>query len=76
MAPVLLVSSEKDADQIVGRLSPDRRGALGAPMTPEQAAEKLQPLMAAGIRGFTFGNQNLHSPELIAAAGELKRLLS
>jgi F420-dependent oxidoreductase-like protein len=76
MAPVLLVTSEKDADRIVGDLSPERRGALGVPVTPEQAAEKLQPLMAAGIGGFTFGNQNLHSSELIAAAGELKRLLS
>lgn len=76
MAPVLLVASEKDGDQVASRLSPERRRSLGAPMTPEQAAEKLQTLMAVGIGGFTFGNQNLHNPELIAAAGELKRLLS
>jgi F420-dependent oxidoreductase-like protein len=76
MAPVLLVVSEKDGDQIASRLSPERRRGLGAPLTPVQAAEKLQTLMEVGIGGFTFGNQNLHSPELIAAAGELKRLLS
>jgi F420-dependent oxidoreductase-like protein len=76
MAPVLLVASEKDGDQVASRLSPERRRSLGAPLTPVQAAEKLQTLMAVGIGGFTFGNQNLHGPELIAAAGELKRLLS
>jgi F420-dependent oxidoreductase-like protein len=76
MAPILLVASEKDGDEIASRLSPERRRSLGAPLTPEQAAEKLQTLIAVGIGGFTFGNQNLHNPELIAAAGELKRLLS
>lgn len=45
-------------------------------MTVEAAAERLRPYLDAGFAGFTFSNVNLHSPELIQAAGELKRLLT
>ncbi len=76
MAPVLLVASERDAAAVIAGIPPERRGLVGEPVTPEQAAERLAPYMEAGIGGFTFANATLHSPELIAAAGELKRLMS
>ncbi|MHB8394767.1 MAG: LLM class F420-dependent oxidoreductase [Candidatus Dormibacteria bacterium] len=76
MAPLLLVTSRREADELSQRIPPERLRSLGAPMTPEQAAAALGPYLAVGIRGFTFSNANLHSPELIAAAGELKALLS
>ena len=41
----------------------------------EQAAEILGSFMAVGVQGFTFNNPNLSTPELIAAAGEVKKLL-
>jgi hypothetical protein len=61
---------------VIRGIPPERLQLLGDPATPEQAAERLAPYVEAGIGGFTFANANLHTPELIAAAGELKRLLS
>ncbi len=75
MAQVLLVTSERDTAAVIRGIPPERLQLLGDPATPEQAAERLAPYVEAGIGGFTFANANLHTPELIAAAGELKRLL-
>jgi F420-dependent oxidoreductase-like protein len=41
----------------------------------EQHARVLRDFMAAGFHGFTFRNPNLNTPELLQAAGELKKLL-
>jgi F420-dependent oxidoreductase-like protein len=76
MAPCLLALDESQARQMKERIPPERLELMGDPATPEQAVERLQPYLDAGIGGFTFGNPNLNTPELIAAAGEVKRALS
>ena len=73
-APVLLVRDEREARSLAERIPPERL-ALFKPALPEQAAEILRTYMAAGVQGFTFSNPNLSTPELIEAAGQLKRLL-
>lgn len=75
-APVLIASGPEDVRRITARMTPERRQSMGEPATPEQAAERLSEWMDAGIQGFIFGNPNLYTPELILAAGEVKRLLS
>ncbi len=75
-APCVLALDQAQARELKERISPERLAQLGEPVLPEQAAELLQPYMEAGIGGFTFGNTNLFSPELLMAAGELKRQLS
>ena len=76
MSPCLLALNEAQARQIKERIPAERLATMGDPVLPAQAAERLQPYLDAGIRGFTFGNPNLNTPELLAAAGELKRLLA
>jgi F420-dependent oxidoreductase-like protein len=75
-APLLLVTDERQVKELEERIPAERRAIIGEPMLPEQAAEKLRPYLEAGFTGFTFNNPNLHSPELLAAAGELKRMVS
>ena len=43
--------------------------------TPEQAAEVLRPYVDAGFGGFTLNNPTLPTPESLALAGELIKLL-
>ena len=74
-APVLLAADEAQARELRERIPAERRATIGDPVLPEQAAERLRPYLEAGMGGFTFGNPSLATPELIAAAGELKRLL-
>lgn len=76
MAPGLLAASAADVASVRRQIPAERLRLLGDPLTPEQAAEKLGAYMKVGIGGFTFGNPSLFNAELIAAAGELKRLLS
>jgi F420-dependent oxidoreductase-like protein len=76
MAPCLLAVDEAQARYLKERIPAERRAVMGDPVTPEQAVERLQPYLDAGIGGFTFGNPNLSTPELLAAAGELKGALS
>lgn len=76
MAPCLLAVDEAQARHLKERIPAERRAVMGDPVTPEQAVERLQPYLDAGIGGFTFGNPNLSTPELLAAAGELKGALS
>ncbi len=76
MSPCLLALNEAQARQIKERIPAERLATMGDPVLPAQAAERLQPYLDAGIGGFTFGNPNLNTPELLAAAGELKRLLA
>ncbi len=44
--------------------------------TPEQCAQTLAPYLAAGFTGFTFNNPFLPTPDALALAGELLRLVS
>ena len=76
MSPCLLALNGAQARQIKERIPAERLATMGDPVLPAQAAERLQPYLDAGIGGFTFGNPNLNTPELLAAAGELKRLLA
>jgi F420-dependent oxidoreductase-like protein len=43
---------------------------------PERAAEVLGEYMRAGAQGFIFRNPNLTTPELLAAAGQVKTMLT
>jgi len=76
MSPCLLALDAAQARELKEQIPPERLATMGEPVLPEQAAELLQPYLDAGIGGFTFGNPNLSTPELLAAAGELKRHLS
>jgi len=42
---------------------------------PERAADVLRDYVRAGAHGFTFRNPNLSTPELLAAAGQIKSML-
>jgi F420-dependent oxidoreductase-like protein len=75
-APVLLVRNEKEGKELAERVPAEVQARTGQPATPDQAAGRIRPYMDAGFTGFTFGNSSLATPELIAAAGELKKLLS
>ena len=74
-APVVLVETEREAAAILERIPAERR-ALVSPVTVEEAAERLQPFLDAGIGGFTFNNPTMATPEAIALGGELRKLLS
>ncbi len=75
MAPCLLALDQADARRIKERIPPERLAVVGEPVTPDHALERLAPYLELGIGGFTFSNANLSTPELIAAAGEVKRAL-
>jgi F420-dependent oxidoreductase-like protein len=73
--PVLLAANEREGQRVLATLPPERRAHV-TPGTPEQAAEGLRPYLEAGFTGFTFNNTVLQTPESIALAGELLRLVS
>jgi alkanesulfonate monooxygenase SsuD/methylene tetrahydromethanopterin reductase-like flavin-dependent oxidoreductase (luciferase family) len=74
-SPVLVATDEAAGKAILERLPPERRAHVKVG-TPEQAAEELRPYIDAGFTGFTFNNPVLQTPEAIAAAGELLKLVS
>jgi F420-dependent oxidoreductase-like protein len=76
MQPCVLALDENHIRQLKEQMPPERLAISGDPVLPDQALEKLQPYLDAGIGGFTFSNPNLSTPELLAAAGELKTRLS
>jgi F420-dependent oxidoreductase-like protein len=73
-SPVIVVATEAEARAVSERIPAERRGDESAG-TPEQAAEALRPYLDAGFTGFTFRNTTLRTPEQIAVAGELLRLI-
>ena len=73
--PVLVAPNEAAARVLLDRLPPERRGhVIAGP--PEQVAEGLRPYIDAGFTGFTFNNPVVSTPEAIAAAGDLLRLVA
>jgi F420-dependent oxidoreductase-like protein len=74
-SPVLVATDEAAGKAILERLPPERRAHVKVG-TPQQAAEELRPYIDAGFTGFTFNNPVLQTPEAIAAAGELLKLVS
>jgi alkanesulfonate monooxygenase SsuD/methylene tetrahydromethanopterin reductase-like flavin-dependent oxidoreductase (luciferase family) len=74
MAPVLLVSDPRDAEPLLARIPPERRGGLIA-ATPADAAEALAPYREAGFDGFILRNPMLSTVESMALAGELIALM-
>jgi F420-dependent oxidoreductase-like protein len=74
-AGVVLVENERDATPILESIPAARRATVFT-ATPIQAAEKLSAYLDAGFGGFTLSNQTLPTPDSIALAGELIKLLS
>jgi F420-dependent oxidoreductase-like protein len=74
-AGIVLVESDREAKAVLDRIPEARRSQLQA-VTPPQAAEVLQRYVDAGFGGFTFNNPSLPTPEAIARAGELIKLMS
>ena len=72
--PVMVAASDAEAKAILDLLPPERRAHVIVG-TPERAAEGLRPYLDAGFTGFTFNNPVLRTPEAIAVAGELLRLV-
>jgi F420-dependent oxidoreductase-like protein len=70
--PVELVRDPSEARTA----APGRRGQAVELAAPERAAEILSEYVEAGAGGFMFRNPNLTTPELLEAAGEVKRLLA
>jgi len=73
--PVIVAPDERSARAMIDHL-PEERRAYVKGGTPEQAAEGLRPYLDAGFTGFTFNNPIYSTPESIAAAGELLRLVA
>jgi F420-dependent oxidoreductase-like protein len=74
-APVVLIEDETQATSVLERIPASRREMV-RPATVEQAAEILGAFVDAGFGGFTFNSPTLPTPEAVARAGELIRLLS
>ena len=74
-AGVILVENDRDAKAMLERIPEARRASFHAVTVP-QAAEILQGYVDAGFGGFTFNNPTLATPEAIARAGELIKLMS
>ena len=73
--PVFLAATDQEAEAALLRVPEERRPFLNVG-TPERVADALRPYIDAGFTGFTFNNSVLDTPERIALAGELLRLVS
>ena len=73
-AGILIVESEREGKALLERIPEQRRASMRA-VTPEQGAEFLQPYVDAGFGGFTLNNPTLPTPEAIARAGELIKVM-
>ncbi len=74
-APLILVDNEREAGEMLARIPEPRRPFFKA-VTPSQAADYLNGYVEAGFGGFTLNNPTLPTPEHIARAGELIKLMS
>jgi F420-dependent oxidoreductase-like protein len=74
--PCVLAIDAKHSQRLKELIPAERRAISGDPVLPDQAVEILQAYLDAGIGGFSFGNPNLGTPEVIAVAEEVKSRLS
>src|SRR2546429_874927 len=72
---IILVENEHEAKVWLERIPEARRAMIRAVSVP-QAAEILQTYVDAGVGGFTFNNPTLPTPEAVAKAGALLKLMS
>ena len=72
---LVLVENEKDGKAILDSLTPERR-AMARVATVPQAAELIAKYMDAGFTGFTLNNNIYGTPESIALAGELIKVVN
>jgi alkanesulfonate monooxygenase SsuD/methylene tetrahydromethanopterin reductase-like flavin-dependent oxidoreductase (luciferase family) len=73
--PVVIGATEKDAERMMDHVPPERRANI-RPVTVSQAADIIGPYVEAGFTGFTLNNTIFRTPEAIAVAGEVVRLLA
>ena len=74
-AGILIVESEREGKALLERIPEQRRPFIKA-VTPTQGAEVLQGYVDAGFGGFTLNNPTLPTPEAIARAGELIKVMN
>jgi F420-dependent oxidoreductase-like protein len=74
-APVVIGATERDAQQMMEFVPPERRNAI-RPATVSQAPDLLRPYIDAGFTGFTLNNTIYRTPDAIAVAGEALRLIA
>jgi F420-dependent oxidoreductase-like protein len=74
-AGILIVESEREGKALLERIPEQRRASIRA-VSPEQGAEYLQSYVDAGFGGFTLNNPTLPTPEAIARAGELIKVMN
>ena len=72
---LILVDNERDGQVWLERI-PEQRRPMIKIATVAQAAEVLHAYVEAGFGGFTFNNPTLPTPEAIARAGELIKLMN
>jgi F420-dependent oxidoreductase-like protein len=71
---LVLAENAKDSAALMAGLTPERR-AMAVTVTVAQAAELIGKYIDAGFGGFTFNNNVLQTPESIALAGELIKVV-
>jgi F420-dependent oxidoreductase-like protein len=71
---LVLAENAKDSKALMEGLTPERR-AMATTATVAQAAELIGKHLDAGFGGFTFNNNVLQTPESIALAGELIKVV-
>jgi F420-dependent oxidoreductase-like protein len=72
---IVLAENDKQAKAIMDSLPAERRAMVRVVSSIDEAAEFLRPYLDAGFGGFTLNNPTLPTPEAIAHAGELIKVL-
>jgi F420-dependent oxidoreductase-like protein len=72
---IVLTQTDQQAKAIMEALPAERRAMVRVVSSVDEAAEYLRPYLDAGFGGFTFNNPTLPTPEAIAHAGELIKVL-
>jgi alkanesulfonate monooxygenase SsuD/methylene tetrahydromethanopterin reductase-like flavin-dependent oxidoreductase (luciferase family) len=69
MAPVLLTETAEEGERLIAGMD-ERRRAMALAGTPEQIAEGVQALLAAGIEGITVSTPAVHDLDALRLIGE------
>jgi F420-dependent oxidoreductase-like protein len=72
---LVLAESDRQAKAIMDALPAERRAMVRVISGIDEAAEFLRPYLDAGFGGFTMNNPTLPTPEAIARAGELIKVV-